>query len=191
MSGKPITGNQWQGLNYELIAKLKPDVVIMLGFPVAQPEQTLKKLDEISVKAICIGAPHPELEPKTITILGKIFGVEERVEAYLKWRDERLSVVGGRLLNLKEDEKVKVYVEMQQNPASRSLCRRTWGKQYPMQTTIEWSGLKNIAEGKIQRWGEVDMEWIVRENPDMILLGDWTDAWTGYKKLILQFPRIF
>jgi iron complex transport system substrate-binding protein len=38
MSDKPIIGNQWRGLNYELIAELKPDVVIML--PIARPEET-------------------------------------------------------------------------------------------------------------------------------------------------------
>ena len=43
MADKTITGNQFRGLNYELIAKLKPDVVIMFGH-IAQPEATIKQL---------------------------------------------------------------------------------------------------------------------------------------------------
>ena len=191
MSDKPTIGNQFRGLNYELIVKLKPDVVIMMGYRAAQPEQTLKKLDEIGVKAICIGVPYPELEPKTIEILGKIFGKEERAKAYLKWRDEKINLVKERLTGLEKDEKVRVYVEMQFNPQSRSLSRRTWGKNYPMQTTLEWASLKNIAEEKFPTFGEVDLEWVIKENPDIMFLGDWSDGWTGYKKTDTSIPNSF
>jgi len=184
LADKPITGNQWQGLNYELVAKLKPDVVIMYGH-VAPAEQILKKLEEINIKAVCIDPAFVDgLRIKSIKLLGEIFGKEERAERFLSWREKLLSQLRERLSDI--GEKVSAYIAMGfGKPSYGKLPTRTWGRNFSHNVTVEeWAKIRNIASDIIKTHGEVELEWIVKQNPDMFIIGVWSSAkeWdlTGY-----------
>ena len=170
MSDKPDIGNQWRGLNYELVAELDPDVVIMLGSP-APVEPVTTKLDEICVEAVCVDTIDLDKRANVITLLGYILGNGERAAEYLEWRESHLSVIRERLNDLDEGDKPTMLFQDVD-------YRGVFGNDYSMCRTIEAAGLINIADfsGRM----EVDPEWILINDPDIILLGDWKSESVGY-----------
>ena len=172
MSNKPITGNQWRGLNYEKIAELGPDIVILLGHaPGAAAAPIIEELHKIGVEALCVDTITPEQRVKSIELLGKILGKEQRAQEYLKWRQGILDRLESSLQGLDEQEKRTVLF--------RDIAfRGTFGKGYPMNQTLEMAGLTNIYDFPGNK--EVSPESVVTKNPDIILLGDWEGKFVGY-----------
>ncbi|MGB2727855.1 MAG: ABC transporter substrate-binding protein [Halobacteriota archaeon] len=173
MSDKPDIGNQWSGLNYELIAELNPDVVIMLGLPFVPVDPVLKKLDEIGVKAVCIDPIDIDKRANVIMLLGYILEETDRATDYCEWREEKLGIVSRGLEDLDEEDKPK-YV------AKDTEFRGYFGKGYTMTKTIEMAGMRNIAEFHgMKVW--VDLSWILEAEPEVFILGDWESQYVGYK----------
>ena len=170
MSDKPDIGNQWSGLNYELIAELNPDVAIMLGRP-APMEPVIKILNEIGVKAVCVDTIDFDKRANVIMLLGYILGKEDRAGEYIEWRGDRLSIIRERLKDLDEEDKPKTLFK-------DTDFRGVFGKDFTMSKTLEMAGMRNICPGRTM---EVDPEWIIINNPDIILLGDWKSEYVGYK----------
>ena len=171
MSDKPDIGNQWRGLNYELVAELDPDVVIMLGSP-APVEPVITKLDEICVEAVCVDTIDLDKRAGVMMLLGYVLGEEERAAEYLEWRDDHLNIIRERLEDLDEEDKQTFLFK-------DADFRGAFGKDYSMCKTIEAAGLTNIADFSGTK--QVDPEWILTQDPDIILLGDWKSESAGYK----------
>ena len=171
MSDKPDIGNQWRGLNYELVAELNPDVVIMLASP-APIEPVIGKLDEIRVEAVCVDVIDLDKRANVVMVLGYILGKEERAAEYLEWRDDHLNIIRERLEDLGEEDKRTILFKDVD-------FRGAFGNDYSMCKTIEAAGLTNIADFSGTK--QVDPEWIITQDPDIILLGDWKSESLGYK----------
>ncbi len=178
MANKPITGSQFRGLNYELLVKLKPDLVIMMD--VGPIGKIIEKLDKLNIKCIVISID-PAKIPQTLRILGKVLGKEERAEEALKWWNQLWEELEQRLAPLKDKPKLKVYVGMGFAP-SKKLPLRTWGKLAKWNYILDRLNMVNIASDKLKTHGELSEEFIVEENPDIIIIGDWSDNWLGYTK---------
>ncbi len=178
MEEKPITGSQFRGLNYELVAQLKPDVVIMMD--VGPVTKVIDKLDKIGVKSIVISI-NPENIPYTIELLGKIFGKEERAEKLLEWWNGKWEFLRERMSNVASTVKLKIFIGMGFTQTDR-LPTHTWGKLAKWSYILNVSKLENIAAEKLETHGELDLEYIAEESPDIIIIGDWSDNWIGYTK---------
>ena len=178
MKDKPITGSQFRGLNYELVAQLKPDVVIMMD--VGPITKVIDKLDKIGVKSIVISIK-PKNIPQTIKLLGKIFGKEKRAKKLLEWWNEKWEFLRERMSSVTSTVKLKVFVGMGFTQTDR-LPTRTWGKLAKWNYILNVLNLENIAAKKLETHGELDLEYIAKESPDIIIVGDWSDNWTGYTK---------
>ena len=171
MSDKTDIGNQWSGLNYELIAELNPDVVIMLGLPFVPVDPVLKKLNEIGVKAVCIDPIDIDKRADVIMLLGYILEETERATEYCVWRGDKLSIISGRLEGLDEEDEPKTI-------AKDTDFRGVFGKGYTMSKTIEMAGMNNTAD--FYGLQEVAIDWILEMNPEIFLLGDWKSEYVGY-----------
>ncbi len=178
MADKPVTGSQFRGLNYELLMKLKPDVVIMMD--VGPVGKIIDKLNKIGIKCVVISID-PAKIPQTLKILGKILGKEERAEAALKWWNQKWAELEQRLAPLKGKPKLKVFVGMGFAP-SKKLPLHTWGQLAKWNYILDRLNMVNIAASKLRAHGEVDEEFVAEENPDIIIIGDWSDNWVGYTK---------
>lgn len=178
MVNKPITGSQFRGLNYELIAKIRPDVVILMDVgPIAK---VIDKLNKIGVKSIVISI-RPEKIPYTIKLLGRIFGENERAQKLLEWWYSKWNFLKTRISKVKLKTKVKVFIGMGFSPTNK-LPTHTWGKLAYWNYMLDILGMENIASAKLKTHGELSLEYIVKENPDIIIVGDWSDIWLGYMK---------
>jgi len=178
MTDKPIVGSQFRDLNYELIVELEPDVVLLMDVgPVAK---VIEKLSKIGVKAIVISI-RPEKIPETIELLGKMFGKEERAKEIIEWWNNKWSLLEERISSANSKVKLKAFVGMGFSPTDK-LPTQTWGKLANWNYIFERLSLVNIASEKLKTHGEVDLEFVIEANPDIIIIGDWSDVWLGYTK---------
>jgi len=169
MSDKPQVGNQWSGLNYELILELNPDLVIALPSPA--PIEPVEKLEELGITVVCVDTIDFDKRANVIMLLGYILGEKDRAREYIEWREEKLSIIRERLKDVAEEDKPKVLFK-------DTAFRGVFGRDYVMSKTLEMAGMKNICPGINM---EFDPEWVIKTNPDIILLGDWENEFVGYK----------
>ncbi len=169
MSDKPQVGNQWSGLNYELILELNPDLVIALPSPA--PIEPVEKLEELGITVVCVDSIDFDKRANVIMLLGYILGEKDRALEYIEWREGKLSTIRERLKDVAEEDKPKVLFK-------DTAFRGVFGKDYVMSKTLEMAGMKNICPGRNM---EFDPEWVIKTNPDIILLGDWENEFVGYK----------
>ena len=173
MSEKTVTGSQYRGLNYEKIAELDPDVVILLEHEIVSLDEIIEKLDGIGVEALVIDVFHGwDKKAESITLLGKVLGKEKRAEDYLSWGKAKLDLVQERLKDLTQEEKPSFWFKGLQK------FTPTYGDDSLVSDTVEMAGLSNIFQFEGER--EVSLESVGEKNPDFIFLGDWEGQTAGY-----------
>lgn len=65
---------------------------------------------------------------------------------------------------------------------SDKLPTRTWGKLAKWNYILETLKMENIASRKLEKHGDIDLEYIAEEDLDVMIVGDWSDNWLGYTK---------
>ena len=93
-------------LNYEAIAGLDPDVVIMPRNAVWQ--EAAQQLEAFGIPLVVATAWDTEVVDETITLLGQVFGLEDRAQIVLDFRTEISGLLEERLADV---EPVPVYFE--------------------------------------------------------------------------------
>ncbi|WP_193103890.1 ABC transporter substrate-binding protein [Brachybacterium sp. FME24] len=93
-------------LNYEAIAQLEPDVVIVPRNAVWQ--EAVEQLEPFGIPMIVATAWDTEVVDETITLLGKVFGAEDAARTVLDFRAEISGLLEERLAGV---EPVPVYFE--------------------------------------------------------------------------------
>ena len=161
--------------DYEAILNLKPDIFIIVTRSGKVEEE---KLLGITVITLPLMGPNQMEFIETVTKLGYIFDAEEEAVEYLNWRKDWMNEIESRIAGLSGDEKQQI------------LALDTW-KQFRAFTKyssnhmrIVTAGGKNIAE-ELEVVGDtslvpVDPEWIIVQNPDIILIHIWEWGVHGY-----------
>jgi iron complex transport system substrate-binding protein len=142
--------------NIEIIVALKPDVVLM-----AKSSRAGERLEALGLKVVA-------LEPKThadvqrvVLKLGQLLEVPDAARV---WRaiDAGVSAAAQSLpANVRG---TKVYFEVNQGPYAA-------GESSFIGETLTRLGIKNIVPAKLGPFPKLNPEYIVRANPDVILIG--------------------
>jgi iron complex transport system substrate-binding protein len=142
--------------NIEMIVALKPDVVLM-----AKSSRAGERLEALGLKVVA-------LEPKThadvqrvVLKLGQLLEVPDAARI---WRaiDAGVSAAAQSLpANVRG---TKVYFEVNQGPYAA-------GESSFIGETLTRLGVKNIVPAKLGPFPKLNPEYIVRANPDVILIG--------------------
>lgn len=142
--------------NIEAIVALKPDVVLM-----AKSSRAGERLEALGLKVVA-------LEPKTHTdvqrVLLKVGQLLAVPDAARIWRaiDAGVSAAAQSLpANVRG---TKVYFEVNQGPYAAS-------ESSFIGETLTRLGVKNIVPAKLGPFPKLNPEYIVRANPDVILIG--------------------
>ena len=93
-------------LNYEAIAEMRPDVVILPRNAVWQ--EALEQLSAFDIPVVIATAWDTEVVDATLTLLGQVFGVEDGAQAVLDFRAEIAELLEERLVDV---EPVPMYFE--------------------------------------------------------------------------------
>jgi len=143
--------------NIEAIVALRPDVVLM-----ATSSRAGERLRALGLKVVA-------LEPKTyadvqrvMLKLGQVLGVED---AQKIWRGIDAGVSAAAQSLPASSKTTRVYFEVNQGPYGA-------GELSFIGETLMRLGVKNILPAKLGPFPKLNPEYIVRANPDLIMVGE-------------------
>ena len=169
LSKLPSIGSFSPGtVNYEMIYQIandspEDDVILTYNQPWADKvDEKIGTSDKIKViKLNLFGSSEPQ---KEIAILGKALGKEAESKRYIDWFDSLLFIVQTRINDIPDEKKIKVYWD-----ASAKGHYDTTGKNSSANNVISRAGGILISGKLPQHSMSVSPEWILQENPDIIL----------------------
>jgi iron complex transport system substrate-binding protein len=141
----------------EAIVALKPDVVLM-----ASSSRGAERLRSLGLVVV-------ELEPKThtdvkrvIEVLGIMLAVPD---AQRLWREIDAAMLAASASVPKSAKNAKVYFEVNSAPYAA-------GEASFIGETLSRLGVKNIIPARLGPFPKINPEFVVRANPDFIMVGD-------------------
>lgn len=147
--------------NLEKIVELNPQVIFAyVKWP--GPDKLEKKLPG-EIKVVRLDLYKPETMKREIKLLGRMFGQEEEAEKYAGFWFSKIEAIEKKVKDLKEGERVRVYYEHGVKPYH--TCSQ--GSGYHQ--LVEMAGGINIARGLVGGYPEVDPEWVIEQNPGVII----------------------
>ena len=171
----PDVGSHAQGtFSVEKVISLKPDMVIfplwMLLNKYEGVAEDVARMEKVGIKTVFLDYWENPLEntmPSTL-LLGTLLGKEKRAQEIVALYQKRINTVVRRLQKIKKP-KPRVYVENgAQGPSENGwTCGNyAWG------VMVVKAGGINIAEGIIKRWGPLAPEYLLKTNPDVIIIAE-------------------
>ncbi len=159
----PDVGYPWKGtFSAEKVIELKPDVVIMSKDQYKYVREDIEKLEKAGIPVIFIDYYEPfniTTHTKSTEILGILLGKEERARELAEYYASQVKSVLERLKNVEERPKVLLL----------GKGWTTYGKDHYRGRMIEIAGGINIAADVIEKSGEISPEYILEQNPDVII----------------------
>jgi iron complex transport system substrate-binding protein len=171
---------KWTDFDYEMIGELakggKDEIepnIIAIGYAyVDQPygapgvEKGLAPFKNILNAGFDIHKP--DNFENSMRALGMIFDKEAEAEEYIKWYNEKTNNVKGAVKDLNLP---RVYVESLSSSASPKLGELgTYGKSAGATQQIMIANGLNVAKSLELEWPKVDWEWVIEQNPEVIIL---------------------
>ena len=142
--------------NIEAIVALRPDVVLM-----ARSSRGVQRLEALGVKVVA-------LEPRTAVdaqrVMGKIGQLLEVADAQKIWRAIDAGVSAAAQSLPVSARNVRVYYEV-------SVGGYAAGTTSFIGETLQRLGVKNIIAAELGPFPRVNPEYVVRANPDLIMIG--------------------
>ena len=150
-------------VNYEELAKLKPDVVVIWDY---QPE-VAKKLKELGIPSVQIKYGTLEDIQKGMILVGNIINKPKEAEALVNYHIQSADYFKGKQEALKAQPKKKVlYLRDEKlNVAAKDSVNTLM---------IESAGGINVAKDISGQWKPTTMEQILAWNPDVIVISNFS-----------------
>ncbi len=169
--------------NIEAIVALKPDLVLM-----AVSSPAAERLQALGLKVVA-------LEPKThadvrrvLEAVGQMLGVPDAPRV---WREIDASVSAAAQSLPTSSKKTRVYFEV--NSAPYAASERSF-----IGETLTRLGVGNIVPGRLGPFPLLNPEFVVRANPDLIMVGDRNyvglaarPGWAGLRAIQLNKVCVF
>ena len=148
----------WMEPSYELIAELNPDIVI--GYARHPSQDMEKKLIPFGITVIRLDFYKMRTLLKEVEILGRILGKEEEARQMITWYRKNLNLTEESMRDT--DGRPLVYIE------SYSKYHTT-GPGSGGHEMCALAGGHNIASGFSIPYPEITPEWVLAENPHIII----------------------
>ena len=164
----------------------KPDLAILSAWQMAALGANVDRLEAAGIPVVAIDYNTQTVEKHVAStlILGQLLGEQARAErladeyaAAVADVEERVAGAGG--------DRPRVYVELGRKGAGEvdnSYGGTMWGR------IIEMAGGRNIAAGQIAKWGPLNPEYVLAQNPQAILLAG--SGWLGHDQAIVMGPNV-
>jgi iron complex transport system substrate-binding protein len=143
----------------EKIIELQPDLVIAYEMWMTQ-EAFEDKLAPLGIPVARMYCYRLDRLPGEIRILGKLAGRPEAASAYIRYFENTLQQVQGRLQGL--GRKVRIYNE-------GYGAYKTVSDGSGADKILAQAGVQNIAAGQPVPWPEISAEWVVEQDPEVIV----------------------
>jgi iron complex transport system substrate-binding protein len=148
----------------EGILSTDPDIVLTLGC-CPKPELLEDKIPE-SITVVRLDFWNLEGIPENVKKLGYIFDEEDAAEEFRSYFVGRVEMISERIEELSDDEKPRVYPEFYRD---YRIISTTSGNNELYITAGGRNIAANLPPGTTGTGPEVDPEWIIEQNPDIIV----------------------
>jgi iron complex transport system substrate-binding protein len=172
LSQLPSVG-KWTEPDIEAILALNPDLILTyVTWP--EPEKLERHLPS-RIPVIRMEYYKAEVFRKEMATTGRIFNEQENTDEYLQWYDANLALVKDRISTIPYGERVRIYAE---SGSGQSFGRRAYSEGTGLHDLLVVAGGVNVASGHVTGYADVENEWVMHQNPDVILI--WSGK-AGYK----------
>ncbi len=169
--------------NIEAVVALKPDVVLM-----ATSSRGVQRLESLGLKVL---AMEPRSSADAQRVLGKLGQLLEVPDAQRIWRNIDAGVAAAAQSLPATVRRLRVYYEV-------SVGGYAAGPQSFIGETIARLGVQNIVTADLGPYPRINPEYVVRANPDIILIGQRNVAglaqrpgWAGMRAMREQRVCVF
>jgi iron complex transport system substrate-binding protein len=150
----------------EAIMELEPDLVIT--FTQLAPLDHLDDKLPSNVALVRFDLSMVETLKGEMMALGYLIGDREAVKDYDEWYDLYMGTVQERVSDIPEDDRVRVFME-RESPDREASVRWAYASDTGYTDLCDVAGGLNIAKKKIDYNGDVEAEWVMEMNPDVII----------------------
>jgi iron complex transport system substrate-binding protein len=170
-SKMPSVG-KWSEPDIEKILTLEPDLAI--SYKSAAPKYLEPKLNGTGIPIVALDLYRADDLPAEMKMLGYIVGKTDDADKYLDFFYNITDAIQAKTSKLPADKKARVYLE-----GYADLKTYTKGKGGDLACTM--AGGVNIASDLEGAYPEVESEWIMIQNPDVVVrLTSPTEIACGY-----------
>ena len=148
----------WLYPDIETILALKPDVIV--AYSTSKP-RNLDKLQNASITIIYCDSYRLNTLMADAELIGKLTGNEETAQEFIDFNKKYLSLVQSRLSDNASAE-ARVYAEAYTDYSV--MTQRSAGGN-----VLETLHVRNIYGNHTSDWATVSPEWLIAENPDVII----------------------
>lgn len=150
----------------EAIVELAPDMVITFtNFPTQ--EQLDDKLPS-NIALVRFDLSMVDALKEEMMALGYLIGDRESVNDYDEWYDHYMGTVQERVSEIPEEDRVRVFMEREDTDSEASV-RWAYASDTGYTDLCDVAGGVNIAKEEIEYNGDVEVEWVMEENPAVII----------------------
>jgi len=176
LNGLPEVSRHGVDLDYEKILELKTDLVVMTTSD--QANENAEKLPNVAVIVLsCM--ERPTLVPDLKT-MGIILGKQKEADALIDWIQKYEGLVEERTKDLTPEEMPRFLLVSFMSKGQYGI--RATAPNSSKGVVAEKCGGRNIAAELLSTGVEVDPEWVMKENPDVIFITPMEHGITGVGK---------
>ncbi|KAF5086235.1 Periplasmic binding protein [anaerobic digester metagenome] len=163
----PSIGNR-KDMNVEAVLDIGPEAVIVPKLSNIGPEFK-EKITNNGIDYVMLRMWESHTAVPSLMTLGYILDETENANRYISYQEKILNEIKSRVATIPEEKRKRVFMD---RPGDTTVAK---GSGYS--EAIEFVGGINIAKDISKDTGtqlpEVDAEWVVKENPDVIIGLSW------------------
>ncbi len=145
--------------NIEAVVALKPDVVLM-----ATSSRASERLEALGLKVVALEPKSHADVQRVLTKIGQVLDIPEEQGAKRVWRLIDAGVSAAKQSLPVKTKGVRVYFEVNRAPYAA-------GETSFIGETLTRLGAKNIIPAALGPFPKINPEFVVRANPDVIMVG--------------------
>jgi len=170
----------------EAIMELEPDLVIT--FTQTGPQDQLD--DKLPPETALVRFDFSMIETLKgeMMALGYLIGGREALMDYEEWHDRYMGTVLERVSEIPEEDRVRVFME-RESPDKEASVRWAYASDTGYTDLCDVAGGVSIAKAKIDYNGDVESEWVMEENPEVIIGLSYSGGYNAEDDTLLRAYR--
>ena len=160
-SNLPTIG-KYEDVDVEKVLKLNPDVVLAHPGGGITPYPFIQQLETSGVTVLCFELHVPEPYPEEIRKLGYVLERDDEAKTFLEFYNGLLDSIRNKTKSIPEKDKPNIYCEIKTSSGKYYRSHPEYDKY-----SISVAGGKDIFPS--EPFGEVDVEAVMKRNPDIII----------------------
>lgn len=169
---------RFKNLSYEMLAELKPQLIFL--YKTSSPFTNEEKLKSLGIKWIYLDCFDPGTLDNDIRTLGLLFGKEKEAKKLISWYRQYDELISARIKNIRLQKRFKIFYYQYPDINLAKGIYNTINKTASSHPLLEKAGGNNLAADLLLQDIKVSPEWIVENNPDVIIAGVLGKSFSGY-----------